>query len=786
MATKEELIAAADRAYEAGDLEAAKHIAQMIQSQPEQAAVIEQSPQQQEQPIQPVEQEQAVEQPLGVVMPQEQPQGVVMPQEQIDPEKVDPIFAELTTLPEIGDSKALNEISGLGFKLSGLANITFKDKEMQSIIVANVEGAKPFDYTAKSGEVYNLVNIPEDGKMKTYWLNKPGLSGQDIAKGATAVLGGIGANIIKQGLGRFGVGAYTGMAAGEAGLATAAELAQASAGGEFNPEDIAIAAAAGVFGEAAGNLIKSGSDSAKSFIKSRFTKPKNETEIEKMTFESLEAIVNKKQAEKLAFEAMPNMELKQLAESRGIDLNPDHFSNNKSFQAFMQAMKADSSTDLMAKEIKASKELASQVNDVVDNLGRMTDQNLLTQSAKAKSDEVMQAFKTEAKSYYNQVDKGVEALSKKGGKGALRLTVKAMSPIKEYMDKRIALLGDPKLLTKEEKNIARYIADVNFTWHGLDEMRKNIGNVKRAAEKGAGEFADRNVKVLDDIYSAFTQTQQGVADTIGLGDAYLAARTATAKQKQIESKMKALYGKDMENSTKLNTAVSSLVNSGDPKTFKKIMDTVPEEMHQQTASTALGLALSTGKRGSGGVISESNLGNFVANVDQLKAQKTSYDEILKYLPDGTAKEIDELYSIAKGITTARSFENTSRTAPVLWELLKTSAGKKGKIGEFLSGAASKEAAASYLGAPGLGVAAQVASTIGGKAKDRFGDTLQQKVSNLVESKAFKTALGVLNKTGNDKPLWVAITKAGLSGLGEMTAAQKLPQLKPVGVPTPQY
>ena len=142
-------------------------------------------------------------------------------------------------LPEIGDSPEMSKFDMPAFKASLGANFTMRDEEMGNIL-AKQFGAK----IGQDIEGNYYATMPSGG---SYAINRPGLSGQDIAKGVSMI------------------GAFTpagrsqsllGMSAG--GMATQAviEGGQTALGGEFNPGDVAMAGAAPIVLNKATQAIK--------------------------------------------------------------------------------------------------------------------------------------------------------------------------------------------------------------------------------------------------------------------------------------------------------------------------------------------------------------------------------------------------------------------------------------------------------------------------------------------------------------------------------------------------
>lgn len=159
-----------------------------------------------------------------------------------------PLFqGDVGQLEEIGAAPELNEFSTRALKSSLAANLIGSDFELAEALKAQIPEA-----TFSRDEDLNLIaTMPSGG---SFYLNAPGFSGQDVAKVATRMLGftpagrgitGISGQALKQLAGRS--------ALTETGL----QATEESLGGEFNPEDVAIAGVAAPAGQVVGSKIAS-------------------------------------------------------------------------------------------------------------------------------------------------------------------------------------------------------------------------------------------------------------------------------------------------------------------------------------------------------------------------------------------------------------------------------------------------------------------------------------------------------------------------------------------------
>lgn len=164
-------------------------------------------------------------------------------------------------VPEIGMAPELNEFSLSALKASAGLLFTGDDQKASDIIKSQIPEAA--FQTDEKGNV--IVDLPSGA----YALNKPGLSGQDIARGIFQFAAFTPAGRLAAGqagaLGRIGVaGAASG--ATEAGLQAGAVATGAE---DVSAEEVALSTALGTGGQLLGELVSAGTRAAKGAIGAR-------------------------------------------------------------------------------------------------------------------------------------------------------------------------------------------------------------------------------------------------------------------------------------------------------------------------------------------------------------------------------------------------------------------------------------------------------------------------------------------------------------------------------------
>ena len=154
-------------------------------------------------------------------------------------------------LPEIGESKELNDLSKSGF-LSSLAALSITDpEELGQALSKQVPGS--FVSRDQSGNA--LINFPSG----TFAINKPGVSGQDFAQFGFRAAAFTPAGRVSGSLGKRVAQAGAKSAATEAGL----QAGEAGLGGEFDSGQPLMA---GVFGAGAEPILAGLSPAVKALV----------------------------------------------------------------------------------------------------------------------------------------------------------------------------------------------------------------------------------------------------------------------------------------------------------------------------------------------------------------------------------------------------------------------------------------------------------------------------------------------------------------------------------------
>lgn len=421
-----------------------------------------------------------------------------------------------------------------------------------------------------------------------------------------------------------------------------------------------------------------------------------------------------------ALEVLPDEQIKSAADDLGIDLNPDHYSNNRQFIEVVQTLKSRADSNLSSREAKAIEKLGEKSDELIEELGGTTDKSLLDASIRDDYLKTIDDLSRQADKAYAFVDSKIPK----------SVRVKTLAT-KDYLKTRLKELGgDKTLLTSSEKRLLRLTKEGSPpTYAGLDTVRKNVGS---ALGKKQGIFKDDDAGTLKQIYRVLSEDQQGVAAVYGVAEEYAAARKLVQSRKDIESSVVNVFGDQVGGSIvpKLKQAGVALTK-GDTSKFNALMKALPANRRQEVAASLLNDIFTAGAR------SKQTLGSGFVNayegLNRNAAAKNILFNELKKTP-GARERFDKIGRVATGIFRAKALENTSKTARDLIGSIDDG-GMLSKIYSLGKRAAIAEGITTSIGAPGIGTA----GTIGGLLLKKTTSAVKR-ADELITSPAFSKAI----------------------------------------------
>ena len=365
----------------------------------------------------------------------------------------------------------------------------------------------------------------------------------------------------------------------------------------------------------------------------------------------------------LVARALPDEVILEAADSLGLDLNPDHYSNSFDFRASMQALKSSRpDTELAKNEIRQIEALGERADTLVNDMTGVTDKSILDTNIKDKFASIIKDLEDQSDAAFARVDEvfkqGETAMKDFGGFSSSIRTMYVTRPdhSRIYLNDRINKLGGRQdLLEKPERDILS-LTQENPTWYALDQIRREVG---RGYQSGIGKYRETDRTLLDIIYSTLLKDQQGMADAYGVGPDFAQYRKQISDRKQIEKESVQLFGREVRDSIipKLSQAAVALTK-GDVTKLQKMLDALPGDVQRtEVVATMLNDLFTFGGR-------KKDLGaGFMTAFKALnETHKGAKKLLFKHLPEGAEERFDKIGHAATGIFRAKSLENTSRTA----------------------------------------------------------------------------------------------------------------------------
>lgn len=494
-------------------------------------------------------------------------------------------------------------------------------------------------------------------------------------------------------------------------------------------EQVAGAAAGGIVGPLASGAAKAGGRAIATAgrgvesLKGRIEPTITEAAPTEKSYQQLVDTIKAGKTTKAAGAVRPDLNLKQIADAEGIYLNPSHYSKNPVYIETEQAMKSKPGSLLNSREQAAIVRMGEVADDIKTSIGGQIDKSQLNSDYTQKVYGAIEKMRDQERQLYDKVSASAPKDTKVNPKNTL-----------DYLKDRIQELGDAKFLTTEEAKVFNRLKSGKVNLALLDETRKQIGE----GYNKQGPFRDASSRTLDGLYGAMTQDQEGVARVFGVDDIYQLAKKTTTDRKSIEEGLSGIYknsninpGLDLPLAAKLDSAVNQLTK-GNVNDFRKTMALVPADMRTQAAATSLDTLFTNGARNKNNSIGQ----GFIAGYESLQKNKAARDELFKYLPKESQERLDNLYRVAKGVYSAKKWENTSGTARAMLANMDKDASALSKLYDFGRKAGAAEAAGNAVGMPGAGTVMTVATTLASNAKA----PASKAADALIASPAFEEAV----------------------------------------------
>ncbi|UKA12944.1 hypothetical protein [Photobacterium damselae] len=550
-------------------------------------------------------------------------------------------------LPEIGDAPEIGG-AGKGFRemlnkgmnaraIKASAGLLFSgdDKEKADIMKKQFgDDVKLFD----DGRGNVIARLPSGD----YYLNKEGLSGQDVAKfvaetGASMALGPGG--LMKAGgslaanLGRT--------AAADAAVELARQKASEQLGG--NKVDLLEAAKTGAASAATGGLIH-GAGRAVRRLKGGKTVgeakqlQKSVGNAEEATADTLTNEIKKGDVSSLANKVDVDQGKLEAAERLGIgeDVLPSHVSNNSQYKDLEQSLASIEGSGIAAKQTASHEKLTNKADELISKFDGTADASEMNAAIKEEATATIGKLKQDSDKLYSQLEENLD----------IRQPAPANATL-EYLQQKSDDLGG--MMQGHEKRLIKELTEGEPTYARLDAIRKEIGS--GFAKEGI--FASSTKKDLGELYNRLLDDQRAAISNTSpdLVPVFDQARSLVNTRKGLEDSAKSLMGKDLENAAmaKVKTAMSAL-SKGNIGTFKKTLNDVPENVRKQAVVSSFADVFK--KKGADGNLDLSGVTKWHQNMTQNKLAKR---ELTKLLGKDAMQQIDDVNTMAQSLASTKQF-----------------------------------------------------------------------------------------------------------------------------------
>lgn len=425
----------------------------------------------------------------------------------------------------------------------------------------------------------------------------------------------------------------------------------------------------------------------------------------------------------LAGEAAPDAETIAAAKRLGIDdnLQADHVTTNQSFRELSQAVKSIPGSAARAQEMEGLQAIGKRADDLITELGGTKDLSNLSDNIKTQMLKTGDELENAANGLYTQIRENIPV----GTRASIPSTLafiedrvatlggrENLSPLEKSIVKKLS----PKAVSETEMvpgraGVTSPTSRVSQTevqpLYGLvDDVRKTVG---QAARMG-GPFKDADTGLAKKLYELITEDQNAAVRPLGMSEVIDAAKAAVRARKSLEDDTISLFGKNLGNSIVGNLAGGTMaLGKGDTSKFVKMMNAIPANLRQEATASALNYAF--GKATQNGSL---NFNTFARWYEGLERNKQAKSALLANLPKEGRQSLEDLYRVSNGIASASKERIvTGRLNAITKELEGTDSAIQRiyDAAKKAGGIAAAEAATSSVGAPGVGLASGITSAL---------------------------------------------------------------------------
>lgn len=425
----------------------------------------------------------------------------------------------------------------------------------------------------------------------------------------------------------------------------------------------------------------------------------------------------------LAKESAPDAETIEAAKRLGIDdnLQADHVTTNQSFRELSQAVKSIPGSAARAQEIEGLQAIGKRADDLMTELGGTKDVSTLSENIKTQMLKTGEELENKANGLYAQIRENIPADTRASIPNTLAFIEdrvatlggrENLSPLEKSIVKKLS----PRSVTTTEKVPGRpgitspmttkTASEIQPLYGLVDDVRKTVGQAARMS----GPFKDADTGLAKKLYELITTDQESAVAPLGMTEVIDAAKAAVRTRKSLEDDTISLFGKNLGNSIVGNLAGgTTALGKGDTSKFTKMINAIPPNLRQEATASALNYAF--GKATQNGSL---NFNTFARWYEGIQKNKQAKEALFANLPKEGRQSLDDLYKVANGVASASKERIvTGRLNAITKELegVDTAMQRIYDAARKAGGIAAAEAATSSVGAPGVGLASGITSAL---------------------------------------------------------------------------
>lgn len=590
---------------------------------------------------------------------------------------------ETEALPSWADMPEIDAVRSL----KGVANVLTGDVTQEELIAAATTLlTNPEETSAIIQSQFPGVKVRTDEKGniifrsaedKKEYAIKPGARWEDSIQVLTGILSFSPVGVVRSLLGKAAVAGAT-----QAGI----EAAQSAAGGEFDPEEIAMAGGSEVIlpglSRAVSRFRQRGVGGLTSLFSQRgpgpFYRSFDEAPRIDISEDALFQIIDeasvpgrkgKKARASLALIAQTNDEARQAAQELGISLPFDQFSESQRLRAIVRLARSQEGSPAQELWDSQYKKAINQADDLMARYGATyagTSEDAVPSLGKLSSD-IRQEF-TDSLKALEETEENLWKVARPFVPKTGRLKPNALLNLfSEIVEEQGSERGALKVLGPIKDLIRESLSKGSVTYGNLDLVRRQLGQYLysgKLAEQFEGAGIDR--EALGKAYFAirndtldFASRNGGIEGKSAVAAAFEAGNTANTLSESFSD----LYGRAREEGS-IASAISSAISSATGKTrdttkLVNIINSLPEAHRENALMTAIATA-SSNRNG------RFSFSNFERVYQGLRETEGLYPDIAKNLSKENQEFLRSMYVLSKSvnkysndlITTGKSLQAT--------------------------------------------------------------------------------------------------------------------------------